>query len=58
MRKITASLFVILSFTVLGGCSNNPDNRSEDAFKATPSQEAARIRMHKTTKEKRSNYQQ
>jgi len=58
MNKPIAFLLAVTSFAIIGGCSDKADKRSDDVFKATPSQEAARIKMHRTTKEPRSNYQQ
>jgi len=58
MNKAKAVLLALTACASVGGCSDKADKRSDDGFRATPSQEAARIKMHKTTKEKRSNYQQ
>ena len=58
MSRPKAFILALTSCAIVGGCSDKAEKRSEDVFKATPAQEAARIKMHKTTKEKRSNYQQ
>ena len=49
MFKPTIALTVLLTLPLIGGCTKEPDRQA---------QEAARAKMHKTTAEPRSNYQQ
>jgi outer membrane lipoprotein SlyB len=58
MSKFNITILALLPLMIASGCSKNTEARSDDTFKATPAQKAASIEMHKTVKEKRSNYHQ
>jgi len=42
MSKPITFLLALTSFAIIGGCSDKADKRSDDVFKATPSQEAGK----------------